>query len=134
MTAISDGKDTVRTDIRAAMDRLLAGTPARSDGKLTVAELALEAGVKRHNLTHKHTDLKDEFYGRVAAQTRDPSHQSQRQMTKMAELLAHNAKLLERLREAQMREQGLIRELQLLAVENDQLRRARAVVSPLRRR
>lgn len=44
------------------MDRLLDGIPLRSDGKLTVVSLAAEAGVKRHALTHKHTDLKDRFY------------------------------------------------------------------------
>ena len=33
--------------LRAAMERLLAGTPERSDGKLDVATLAREAGVSR---------------------------------------------------------------------------------------
>ena len=46
-----------RQVIRDAMDRLLAGTPIRSDGKLTVKSLATEADVKRWILTHKHTDL-----------------------------------------------------------------------------
>jgi hypothetical protein len=32
-----------RAEIEAAMDRLLAGTPLRSDGKLTVVSLAAEA-------------------------------------------------------------------------------------------
>jgi hypothetical protein len=31
--------------IRAAMDRILAGVPERSDGALTVVALAIEAGV-----------------------------------------------------------------------------------------
>ena len=34
-----------RAQIRAAMDRILAGTPERSNGALTVVALALEAGV-----------------------------------------------------------------------------------------
>ncbi|MGW2291216.1 hypothetical protein [Streptomyces phaeochromogenes] len=62
-----------RTDIRTAMDRLLTGIPLRSDGALTVLSLAAEAGVKRHLLTHRHTDLKDEFYARVRSQHRVPA-------------------------------------------------------------
>ncbi|WP_051596684.1 hypothetical protein [Curtobacterium sp. UNCCL17] len=50
------------------MERLLKGRPIRSNGALTVVALAEEAGVKRHMLTHRHTDLKDEFYLRVRAQ------------------------------------------------------------------
>ncbi len=50
-----------RVQIEAAMDRLLAGTPLRSAGKLTIVSLAIEADVMRHVLTHKHTDLKDRF-------------------------------------------------------------------------
>ena len=40
--------------LRAAADRLLAGTPLHSDGKLTILSLAQEAGIKRWLLTHKH--------------------------------------------------------------------------------
>ena len=54
--------------IRDAMDRLLTGQPVRSTGALTVVALAEEAGVKRHLLTHRHPDLKDEFYAKVKAQ------------------------------------------------------------------
>ena len=35
--------------------------------------LAEEAGVKRHLLTHRHIDLKDEFYARVRAQGSVPA-------------------------------------------------------------
>ena len=54
--------------IRDAMTRLLDGDPIRSDGKLTMKSLAAEAGLKRWYLTHKHTDLRDEFYDRVRVQ------------------------------------------------------------------
>ena len=54
-----------RERIRAAMDRILAGTPERSNGALTVVALAIEAGVPRNALTQRHTDLKNEFYQRV---------------------------------------------------------------------
>jgi hypothetical protein len=47
-----------RDAIRAAIDRLLAGTPLRSNGSLTIVALAGEANVKRHLLTHRHTDLR----------------------------------------------------------------------------
>ena len=59
--------------IRDAMARLLDGDPIRSDGKLTVKSLAAEAGLKRWYLTHKHTDLRDEFYDRVRAQGTTPA-------------------------------------------------------------
>ena len=51
-----------RDRIRAAMDRILAGTPERSNGALTVVALAIEAGVPRNALTQRHPDLKNEFY------------------------------------------------------------------------
>lgn len=54
-----------RASITAAMERLLHGTPTRSTGSLTVVQLAAEAGVKRWVLTHKHTDLRDEFQRRA---------------------------------------------------------------------
>ena len=57
-----------RRIIRDAMDRLLAGTPIRSDGKLTAKSLAVEADVKRWRLTHHHTDLQDEFRDKIQTQ------------------------------------------------------------------
>jgi chromosome segregation ATPase len=54
-----------RARIRAATDRILAGTPERSNGALTVVALALEADVARNALTQRHTDLKDAFYQRI---------------------------------------------------------------------
>lgn len=61
---------TERRDIRAAMDRILRGIPRRVEpGRMSVVALAEEAGVDRSAITLKHTDLKDEFYGRVRAAT-----------------------------------------------------------------
>lgn len=57
-----------RERIRDAMQRLLGGDPIHSDGKLTITSLATEAQVKRWLLTHRHTDLQDEFRARVARQ------------------------------------------------------------------
>lgn len=62
--AITDD-DPVRAAILAAIDRLLDGAPQRSEGRLSVSQLAVEAGVKRWHLTHQHTDLKDLFRARV---------------------------------------------------------------------
>ncbi|MFC5907914.1 hypothetical protein [Streptacidiphilus monticola] len=61
-----------RTRIREAIDRLLAGTPARSDGALTVVALAAEAEVHRMAILRRHPDLKNEFYERV----RQEKHQT----------------------------------------------------------
>lgn len=69
-TSVPDDADRVR--IRDAMDRLLAGAPLNSDGKLTIKSLAAEAGVKRWLLTHKHTDLQDEFRAKAANQDDTP--------------------------------------------------------------
>lgn len=63
------GADSEREQILHAMDRLLTGTPLRSSGNLTIVALAEEADVKRHLLTHRHKDLKDTFYARVALQS-----------------------------------------------------------------
>ncbi|WP_331758052.1 hypothetical protein OG225_42035 (plasmid) [Nocardia sp. NBC_01377] len=57
--------DPVRRDIIAAINRLLAGTPRRSRGRLNISQLAVEADVKRWRLTHQHTDLKDRFQAEI---------------------------------------------------------------------
>ena len=62
--------DQERREIRAAMDRLLAGQPLRTAGALTIVGPTQEANVKRHVLTHRHT--KDEFNARVRAQHHVP--------------------------------------------------------------
>ncbi|WP_309111122.1 hypothetical protein [Saccharothrix sp.] len=47
--------------IRDATERLLVGTPHRSNGSLTIARLAAEAGVPRHRVYEHHADLVAEF-------------------------------------------------------------------------
>lgn len=64
-----------RQQIRDAMDRLLTGAALRSNGALTIVALAEEAGLKRHHLTHRHTDLKDEFNARVRQQGHVPANE-----------------------------------------------------------
>ncbi|MFF3929937.1 hypothetical protein [Streptomyces hirsutus] len=58
-----------RSRIRAAMGRLLAGRPTRSNGSLTAVALAAEADVHRMALHERHADLKEEFYARVRTET-----------------------------------------------------------------
>jgi chromosome segregation ATPase len=110
-----------RAEIEAAMDRLLEGIPLRSDGSLTVVALAAEAGVKRHVLTHKHTDLKDRFYARIKAQHSVPAGE--------IALRDENASLRRKLDDMRTQRDeykqaadALARALNVLTAENDKLR------------
>lgn len=47
--------------IRDATRRLLAGIPQRSNGNLTIATLAAEAGISRQRIYEHHADLVAEF-------------------------------------------------------------------------
>jgi chromosome segregation ATPase len=111
-----------RAGIEAAMHRLLEGTPLRSDGKLTIVSLAIEADVKRHVLTHRHTDLKDLFYARVKTQHAIPARE-----TALREQNAGLRRKLDELRaerdEYKQAADALARALNLLTLENDSLRR-----------
>jgi len=114
--------DSERGQIRAAMNRLLAGTPLRSGGALTVVSLAVEAGVKRHLLTHRHTDLKDEFYARVKAQGSIPaSEQELRDELKAAQRKLAEAR--EENRQLKASVEAFARIVNVLTVENDRLTR-----------
>ncbi|MDF3294439.1 hypothetical protein [Streptomyces silvisoli] len=48
------------------MNRLFAGNQQRSNGRLNITQLAIEADVKRWHLTHQHQDLKDTFQSEAA--------------------------------------------------------------------
>ncbi|SMD27399.1 hypothetical protein [Kibdelosporangium aridum] len=87
------GNDPVRNAILAAIDRLLAGTPLRSTGRLSISQLAIEADVKRWHLTHQHLDLKELFQARVKAAGGAPAVFS-RDLTDYEKLKAKHAKLL----------------------------------------
>ena len=112
--------DDERRAIRDAMDRLFAGKALYSDGKLTVKSLAVEARVKRWVLTHKHTDLKDEFYARIAAQGSVPDairvlHEQ------ISELKKDRKQDRADLREAVATTKHFARVVQVLTLENAQL-------------
>lgn len=85
-------KAPVRKKIPNAMERLLAGKPLRSTGRLSVSQLAVEAGVARWHLTHQHTDLKEMFQARVKAVG---AAAAARQLSETEQLKANNIKLAE---------------------------------------
>lgn len=117
----SSPTDAERRVIRDAMDRLLDGKPIRSDGKLTVKSLSEEAGVKRWLLTHKHTDLQDEFRARVEAHGQVPAAQ-QALADENDRLRARVDELSAQLAEAQAEAQQLARVVQVLTLQNEELR------------
>src|ERR1700722_10016582 len=109
-----------RAQIRAAMDRILAGTPERSNGAL-----AIEAGVPRNALTQRHTDLKAEFYQRI--KERGGNNEDE------ARLRAANAKLRKslsargkELAQARADIRALVRAVNQLTTENQQPRDAQS--------
>ena len=57
----STDRDDERQRILDASRRLLSGTPQRGDGKLTVSNLAIEAGLSRQRLYEHHSDLVSTF-------------------------------------------------------------------------
>jgi hypothetical protein len=83
--------------------------------------LAAESDVRRHVLTHKHTDLKDRFYAWIKAQNSVPASEAQ--------LREQNARLHARLDdlrgerdEYKQAAEALARALNVLTAENDALR------------
>ncbi|MER5867650.1 hypothetical protein [Kitasatospora sp. NPDC002040] len=77
--------------LRAAADRLIAGTPLHSSGKLTILDLAREAQVKRWLLTHKYpitvmAKFQAEF--KAAEHKSEPIQAADRKIAKLQEDLA----------------------------------------------
>ncbi|MEU0164070.1 hypothetical protein ABZ214_01105 [Streptomyces iakyrus] len=112
-----------RDRIRAAMDRILQGTPQHSNGALTIVDLAQEAGVPRNALTQRHPDLKNDFYAQVRArgQTPDSELRLRQQIVKLKELRAKDTTELAQLRTDV---EHLVRAVNQLTVENRRLRGA----------
>jgi hypothetical protein len=113
--------DDVRRVIRDAMDRLIDGKPLHSDGKLAVKSLAEEARVKRWLLTHRHTDLQDEFRARISDANAEPPilrglrQEKAEAVKRVKELTANVAALTATIHQ-------LERIIQVLALENQQFR------------
>jgi septal ring factor EnvC (AmiA/AmiB activator) len=114
-----------RAQIRAAMERILAGTHERSNGALTIVALAIEAGVPRNALTQRHTDLKDEFYQRIRERGADNADEARLRATiaKLRQTIASKNKKLAQLRADVP---ALVRAVHQLTLENQQLRDMRA--------
>lgn len=109
-----------RDRIRAAMDRILSGTPQHSNGALTIVALAQEAG-PRNALTQRHLDLKNEFYEQVkqTGATPDVEARFRSSISKLKKTIANKNKELGELRTDVP---ALIRAVNQLTLENLQLR------------
>ncbi|MFF1930236.1 hypothetical protein [Streptomyces sp. NPDC058228] len=109
--------DPVRHAIIAAMNRLFAGTPERSNGRINITQLAVEADVKRWYLTHKHQDLKDRFQ-REAAKDEARRAMHVRSVDAFEALKEKHAKLQEHCRFLEQRLQIYATALNQLSLEN----------------
>ena len=110
-----------RERISAAMERILAGIPERSNGALTVVALALEADVPRNALTQRHTDLKNEFYQRIRELGADNGDEARLRATtaRLRKTIEGKNKELAQLRADVP---ALVRTVNQLTLENQQLR------------
>jgi hypothetical protein len=114
---LDDETDPIRRDIIAAINRLLAGTPHRSQGRLNVSQLAVEANVKRWHLTHQHTDLKERFQAEVSrAQTKQAA--ALRSADDYDDLKRKHAELRQHCRHLESRLEIYAAALNQLALEN----------------
>lgn len=114
-----------RDRIRAAMNRIVAGAPERSNGALTIVALALEADVPRNALTQRHTDLKNEFYQRIKERGATPDIEARLRATvaKLKETITNKNKELKQLRaDVPALVPALVRTINQLTLENQQLR------------
>ncbi|WP_157032487.1 hypothetical protein [Kitasatospora cheerisanensis] len=66
-------------DLAAAISRLLAGEPIRSDGKLTVSVLAAEAAIARQRLYEHHREALTDFKTRAGGGPLVPNQQALQQ-------------------------------------------------------
>jgi hypothetical protein len=114
-----------RGRIRAAMDRILADAPERSNGALTIVAVALEAGVPRNALTQRHIDLKDEFYQRIrqAGAANGDEARLRATIARLRQTIAAKNKELTQLRADVP---ALVRAVHQLTLENQQLREVHA--------
>ncbi|MFJ1796792.1 hypothetical protein [Kitasatospora griseola] len=117
MTPALDERDR----IRAAMQRILAGTPQHSNGALTIVALAQEAEVPRNALTQRHPDLRNEFYDHVQKRGAVPDTEARLRetVTKLKKTIAAKNKELGQLRADVP---ALVRVVNQLALENQRLR------------
>ncbi|MFF3967918.1 hypothetical protein ACFYZI_40980 [Streptomyces griseorubiginosus] len=99
---MNQGHQDERSRIRGAMDRLLTGQATVSNGSMTAAALAAEAGVHRMALYKRHVDLKREFEERVRKETRQIPETEKRlrdTVTKLKRTIANQKAEIEELRQ-----------------------------------
>lgn len=115
--------DATESALRAASERLLRGEPTRSDGSLTVASLAVEAGVSRAS-AYRHPRVLAEFQNLVAdredAAAPSTSLRQEVQTLKAAERRLRQEHARE-VRELRSSINVLAQQVQLLALENQRL-------------
>ncbi|WP_256277794.1 hypothetical protein [Mycolicibacterium grossiae] len=113
--------DDERDRIRAAMTRILNGTPQHSNGALTIMALAHEAQVPRNALTQRHTDLKNDFYQHVRERG-GPSEVEARLRKTIAKLRTTSDNKSRELDQLRADVPALVRVINQLTIENHQLR------------
>jgi predicted nuclease with TOPRIM domain len=118
-----------RDRIRAAMNRILTGTPQNSNGALTIVALAHEAGVPRNALTQRHLDLKNEFYEHIKEKgtPSDVEVRLRAQIVKLKKTIANKNQELAQLRQDVP---ALVRAVNQLTLENQELREQLALPQP----
>lgn len=129
--------DPQRQALLAAADRLLAGTPTRSTGNLSVVQLAVEADVKYWVVAQKHSDLRDHFQ-RLATNARNAPATLGDTPSTHDQLVSDHAALKKHCAGLEELVTVYATAINELALENEILREqhvgARATVTPLRRR
>jgi hypothetical protein len=101
MSRTARDRDAETAAILAAINRLLEGTPLRSEsGKLTATELITESGLRR-DVVYEHPELLDLFKARVKAQ-----HSTPAAMQELVDKLAATGAELTRVRGELARERG----------------------------
>jgi septal ring factor EnvC (AmiA/AmiB activator) len=110
-----------RDRIRAAMDRIFAGTAEYSTGARTIVALAQEAQVPRNALTQRHVDLKNAFYDRIRDRKEIPETE-QKLRSQLAKLRKLRAAEFEELQQLRLDNENLVGTLHQVQMENRQLR------------
>lgn len=120
--------EPIETALHAASERLLRGEPTRSDGSLTVAALAVEAGISRasaYRYPHVLAEFRDRVADRDEAATPSASLRQEIQALKGAERRLRQEHARE-VRELRSSINLLAQQVQLLTLENQRLSEATA--------
>lgn len=114
--------------IRSAMERLLAGQPLHSDGRLTVKNLALEAGLSRQQVYR--SALVEEFnehLRRIAERGEAPTERHLQTIARLHQQLAEEKERTARYRverdQARRQQETLANQVRLLDEQNRHLER-----------